>query len=300
MTRLIIAAALAAWAGLTLLLSGTAWGQQLSLAERLRPHVPGNASRRSAGWLSGDAAHHAFGPLASAIGARFAKLVGVDEDLAIRLRRVHDPMDATSFRLRQVGAGAASLGAAIALTLVVPMPRLFIALLLVGAPIGAFLVIEQQLSTRSARWQRRLFLEAPVVAEQLAMHLTSGASLVGALSRSADRGSGAIATDLQGVLLRIRQGHTERAALEEWAAIAKVPALSRLISVLALAGDATDLGRIVAEEARSLRREIHRELISAIESRNQQVWIPVTVSALIPGVIVLAVPFLSAVEGFAS
>lgn len=102
------------------------------------------------------------------------------------------------------------------------------------------------------------------------------------------------------MLLRIRQGLSEADALREWADVADVPEVSRLVSVLCLHGEAGDLERIVSDEARSLRREVHRELISSIESRNQQVWIPVTVSALIPGVIVLAVPFLAAVRSFAS
>jgi tight adherence protein C len=299
MTRVLIAAAFGAWLGLTLMLSTTAWGRRLSLAERLRPHVPGGGAAQAAdssasGW------QHAFGPLAASIGGHLAGWLGIREELGVRLRRVHDATDPTAFRLRQVGASAAALGVALAVALVAPLPPLIVAGLLVGSPLLAFVTIEQRLSTRSQRWQRRLFLEAPIIAEQLAMHLTSGASLSGALTRSAERGSGAIAADLRFVLLRIRQGLSEADALGEWAAVAQVPAISRLCAVLSLAGEASDLGRIVSDEARSLRREVHRELIATIESRNQQVWIPVTVSALIPGVIVLAIPFLAAIGNFAN
>jgi tight adherence protein C len=300
MSRVLVAAALGMWLGLTLMLSTTAWGRRLSLAERLRPHVPGGTATSAPGSTHAGSWQHAFGPLATSIGGHLAGWLGIREELAVRLRRIHDPIDPTSFRLRQVGASSAALGLALAVSLVARIPPFIIAGLLIGAPLLAFLVIEQQLSTRSQRWQRRLFLEAPVIAEQLAMHLTSGASLSGALSRAAERGSGAISTDLRSVLLRIRQGLSEADALAEWVAIAQVPAITRLCAVLSLAGDASDLGRIVSDEARSIRREVHRELIATIESRNQQVWIPVTVSALIPGVIVLAVPFLAAVGDFAT
>jgi tight adherence protein C len=299
MTRLLIAAALGLWVGLTLLLSSTAWGKRLSLAERLRPHAPGSPSRSTAGFLSAASAVHSFGPLATIIGTRIAQVLGVHEDLEVRLRRVHAPMDATAFRLRQVGLAAASLGVVIGAALLLPIPPVWVAALLIGAPLGAFCVIEQQLSTRSKQWQRRLFLESPIIADQIAMHLSAGASLGNALMRTTQRGSGAITTDLQDVLLRIRQGLSEREALHEWAAVASVPAIDRLVAVLSLHGEAGDLERIVSDEAIALRREVHRELISSIESRNQQVWIPVTVSALIPGVIVLAVPFLAAVHSFA-
>jgi tight adherence protein C len=299
MTRVIIAATLGMWVGLTLLLSSTAWGRRISLAERLRPHAPGNPTRRSAGLLSAESALQSFGPLASMIGTRVASVFGVHEDLEIRLRRVHSPLDAAEFRLRQIGVTAAVLGLSVSVALVVTIPVVMTALLLVGAPVAAFLSIEQQLSMQSNRWKRRLFLEAPVIADQIAMHLASGASLANALTRITQRGSGAIATDLQQVLLRVRQGLSESDALHEWALVADVPEIQRLVTVLSLHGEAGDLERIVSDEARSLRREVHRELISTIESRNQQVWIPVTVSALIPGVIVLAVPFLAAVRSFA-
>ncbi len=299
MMRIVVAASLGLWVGLTMLLSVTPWGSRISLAERLRPHAPGNPGRGNAGVLSAESARQSLGPLASSIGAKVASLFGVREDLEIRLRRVHSPIDATEFRLRQVGFAAGSLGVAVGVTLVLSLPVPLVALALVGAPVGAFLGVEQQLSLQSSRWKRRLFLESPVIADQIAMHLASGASLANALARVTQRGSGAIATDLRVVLLRVRQGLSETEALGEWADVADVAEIGRLVSVLCLHGEAGDLERIVSDEARSLRREVHRELIASIESRNQQVWIPVTVSALIPGVIVLAVPFLAAVRSFA-
>jgi hypothetical protein len=99
---------------------------------------------------------------------------------------------------------------------------------------------------------------------------------------------------------RIRQGLSEVDALREWAAVADVDALDRLIAVLALNREAGDLGRLISEEARAIRREVQRELVETIEKRSQQVWIPVTVATLLPGVIFLAVPFVEALRLFAS
>jgi hypothetical protein len=67
--------------------------------------------------------------------------------------------------------------------------------------------------------------------------------------------------------------------------VADVGALHRLVGVLALNRQSGDLGRLIGEEARVIRRDVHRELIETIERRGQQVWIPVTVAALVPGVI---------------
>ncbi len=96
----------------------------------------------------------------------------------------------------------------------------------------------------------------------------------------------------------MQQGVGESAALHEWAAVARVPAVDRLVAVLALNREAGDLGRLIADEARSVRAEVHRELIETIERRGQQVWIPVTVATLLPGVLFLAVPFVEAMRLF--
>jgi hypothetical protein len=86
--------------------------------------------------------------------------------------------------------------------------------------------------------------------------------------------------------------------LREWAAVADVEALNRLVPALALNREASDLGRLVSEEARAIRRDAHRQLIETIERRSQQVWIPVTVAALVPGVLFLVVPFIDALRLF--
>ena len=47
-----------------------------------------------------------------------------------------------------------------------------------------------------------------------------------------------------------------------------------------------------------MRRESQRRLLERIERRNEQVWIPVTVATLVPGVIFLAIPFVDALHSF--
>jgi hypothetical protein len=287
------------WAGATLGLAELAWFRRLPLAERLRPYAAGGMGRPAArGPLSVASFREAVGPLSTAVGERVARFVGVGEQLEVRLRRIHAPLDATAFRVRQVGTSAVAFGVATVLTLVVGLPAPAGVLVVLGAPALAFLVQEQSLAARSDRWQRRVFLELPVVAEQLAMLLAAGWSLTAALHRLAQRGSGAVATDLRRVRVRLGQGLGEAEALREWAATAAVPQLDRLVSVLALNRDTSDLARLVAVEARSVRRDVHRELLEAVERRNQSVWIPVTVATLVPGVLFLAIPFIEALRLF--
>jgi tight adherence protein C len=240
------------------------------------------------------------GPLAQSVGERVSRLFGVGEALARRLERVHSPLDVTAFRVRQLSwtaAGVVIAGVVAAgLGLSGPLALAFV----LGGPVLAFLVVEQRLATASARWQRRIFLELPVVAEQLGMLLGAGYSLGAALSRLATRGKGACGRDLVRVTGRIRQGLTETEALDEWATVADVDALRRLVAVLSLNRQAGDLGRLIGDEARSIRRDVHRELVETVERRGQQVWIPVTVAALVPGVIFLAVPFIEALRLFSN
>ena len=132
--------------------------------------------------------------------------------------------------------------------------------------------------------------------EQLGMLLSSGHSLSGAIARIGQRGHGECARGFRTVTRRIGQGLGEVPALREFAAVAQVPAFDRLVGVLALNREASDLGALIASESRLVRREVHRDLVEAIERRGQTVWIPVTVATLLPGVIFMAVPFVDAMR----
>lgn len=302
MTRVVIASGFAFWTGATLVLSRQRWFSRRTLADRLRPYEPGGlaAAGGPGGWLSVDSFAEVVAPLARALGARAARMVGVDEDLGVRLQRVHSDLDPTAFRVRQLGWTVAGAGAGTLVAVAARPPAAMVLLLLLGTPALAFLFVEEQLALASERRQRRLLLELPVVSEQLGMLLSAGFSLGAAIHRLADRGRGASGHDLRRVVARTRQGVTEIDALREWAAVADLDALARLVAVLALNREAGDIGRLIAEEARSIRREVQRDLIEQIERRSQQVWIPVTVAALVPGAIFIAIPFLEALRAFSA
>jgi Flp pilus assembly protein TadB len=293
--------ALALFVGSTLVLSELRWFRRRPLVDRLAPYVPGGASARRRGAVMSAASFgQVIAPLARAVGEQAARAFGVTESLAVRLERVHSPLDVTAFRVRQLAWAVAGLVGAGVVAAAAGQSGPVALVFVLGGPVLAFLVVEQQLATASARWQRRIFLELPVVSEQLGMLLGAGYSLGAALSRLAARGTGACGRDLVRVTGRIRQGLTEVEALREWATVADVDALRRLVSVLSLNRQAGDLGRLIGDEARSIRRDVHRELVETIERRGQQVWIPVTVAALVPGVIFLAVPFIEALRLFAN
>lgn len=299
MSRAVLALSVLGFVGLVLVLAEIPWFARRALVDRLRPYAPGIPDRRrDTGVLSVESFREVIAPLASMIGNRVASAFGVQEDLALRLHRVHATIDPTVFRVRQVAWGFGALLAGGALSLALGLPAIGSLLFVIGGPLLAFLVLEQRVASASARWQRRIVLELPVVAEQLGMLLGAGYSLAAALNRVAQRGNGACATDLQRVCSRMRHGLSDTAALTEWARTADVVALHRLVGVLALNRQAADLSRLITDEARSIRRDAQRDVIESIERRTQMVWIPVTVAALVPGVIFMAVPFVRALSLF--
>ncbi len=299
MSAWLVLAALLLWAGMTLLLAQLRWFSRQPLAARISPYLPGGMGRQTrAGLLSVESFREAVGPLARSLGSQFSRLFGVSEDLDRRLRRVHADLDVTAFRVRQIGWALAALGAGTLAAAALRPPPAITVLFTLGGMLLAFLLLEQQVTTASDRWKRSVHLELPIVAEQIGMLLAAGYSLVGALDRVARRGQGAVATDLRGVLSRIRQGVDEAAALQEWAALADVDAVERFVSVLALNREAADLGRLIGTEARTMRQAVQRETVELLERRGQQVWIPVTVATLLPGVIFIAIPFYAALSGF--
>ncbi len=301
MSRLGLAMASLAFIGLVLALPVIPWFGRRPLTERLRPYAAGSVRQAGeAGILSVDSFRDVIAPLAHRLGGRVASAFGVNEDLEVRLHRIHSSVEPTHFRLLQVAWGIGSMLACSASVITLGAPPIIGLALVLGAPLLAFLVLEQQLATKSTKWKRRIFLELPIVSEQLGMLLGAGYSLAAALNRISQRGSGACAVDLGRVCDRMRQGLSDADALAEWATTADVPALTRFVGVLALNRQAADLSKLIADEASSARRDAQRDLIETIERRTQMVWIPVTVAALIPGVIFMAVPFIQALSLFSA
>jgi Flp pilus assembly protein TadB len=295
MDRWILVLALPLWGGATLLLSRVTWFRVPPLVDRMRPYVTdGRVAGPRHGILSAGSIREVVVPLATTLGNRLARLVGVNDDLAARLARTDLGLDANAFRLRQAGWSLATLVVATLLAVVTGLPAPLACGVVLGAPALAFLLLEQQVASASARWQQRLALELPVVVEQLGMLLSSGYSLGAAVNRLGRRGRGVCARELAAVSARIRQGLSEMDALREWAARSDLAAVDRLVGVLALNWEAGDLGALIAAEARTVRREVQRAELELIEKRSQQVWVPVTVATLLPGVIFMAVPFVDA------
>lgn len=287
------------WVGLTSLLSSFRSFRTSDLQARIRPYLSGVSQRED---HHGDTSVLAltFLPLLRELGTYLSRIVGVKEDLSIRLARIHSPVSPTQFRVRQSGWALIATCLALLFSIVTKLPIALTAILCVSGTLLAFLLSEWNLLRKCAQWQHATKLEIPIVAEQIGMLLSAGHSMSSAIQRVAQRANGTVAKDLRLVSLRIGQGLTESAALQEWATISKVTSVERLVSVLNLDRESGDLGRMISAEARSARADIHRELMEDLEKRAQKVWIPVTVATLVPGMIFLAIPFIEALKFFSA
>ena len=140
MKQPIALALLFAWLGLTLLLGQLRWFRRRPLVERVRPYLFGLSHRTETD--EGNAVVRILGPLARDTGAAVAKFCGVNEELGLRLERIHSSFDSTAFRLRQLGWATAALCAAVLVAVATTPPTPFFLLLVAGAPTLAFLIVE--------------------------------------------------------------------------------------------------------------------------------------------------------------
>ncbi|MDQ4070147.1 MAG: hypothetical protein M3203_11855, partial [Actinomycetota bacterium] len=129
--RLALLSGLVLAGGVTLLLSEVRWFARPALVDRLRPYGPAGMSRRGRSRLpSVESFREVVGPLCRMSGERVSRALGVSEDLAIRLERIHSPLDVTAFRVRQLGWSGAGFAFGCLLSLAL-RPPLVVALLFI-------------------------------------------------------------------------------------------------------------------------------------------------------------------------
>lgn len=280
-------------AGTILIAAELPWFDRRPTVDRLRPYTRGGVTVPN---TSSESFRQVIVPIAQSVGARISRALGVTEDLGARLDRAGEPLSTGEFRLRQMTRGMLAFLGAVVVVLWRSLPWAVAISLLIAAPTLTVLAEEQRLASRGERRRRRLEAELPVVVEQMGMLLSAGYSVTGALARLSVRTNGVASDDLRRVIRRIRHGRSENDALAEWAEEAGLESVRRLVAVLSMHGTTGDLGSLISEEARSIRADAHRDLLEVIERRAQLVWIPVTVATLVPGLIFLAVPFISAMS----
>ena len=287
MNALTVVCLAAGWTGTMVLLDLVPWFRTQPLQRRLAPYRADGPAPRAPG-------HGPVQLLLDHAADRLARAFGMSGSLAERLGRAGIATPPSTVRSRRFATVVVTSSLTAAAAVAAGPGWLAGCGLVVGAAAGTLVADEVWMATRARRRADQVRGELPVVAEQLGMLLSAGYSLPAAFQRLAQRGNGAVADGLAQVVRRLRQGETERDALEEWARSTGVDGAGRLVKVLTIHRQAGDLGQLISDEARSVRAEHHQALLESIARRGQLVWIPVTVATLVPGLVVLAVPFASA------
>lgn len=285
------------WLGATLVLSGDRWARRAPIPARLQPYHPLGATPQTAQSLP-DAIRTLIRPGAVSLGDRCSRALGISDSLQDRLDRLGTPSTVEDFRLNQFTCSIAAASATAIAVAFAGGPAAWAIGMSTAAAALVFMVLEQRLTRAVEHHGRQLEAELPVVAEQLGILLGAGYSTTVALQRVAARGTGAASTELARVVGRIGHGVSTEDALREWSERSRSDGVHRLVGVLTLGRHGTDLGSMIADEARAMRRDAQRTLIEQIERRAQLVWIPVTVAALAPGAVLIAVPFFEAFRAF--
>jgi hypothetical protein len=286
MSRLAALCATMAGVGGATALSVAPWFGRLRLDLRVGPYVSGAAA----------ASPPATPPRTIASWATEPTLTLLSGALAC----THRSGEADRVRVLSLTAGIVTLTAsASALAIVGAEPWLAIPVLAV-LPSLALAAPTLRARSEAERWRASVQDSLPELCERIAVLMGTGRSLTSALHTAASSMTGPIARDLGAVDARLALGHDVEQALRQWADRLRLPALDRLVAVLALHAETPDLGRLISREADAGRAEAHRDLLAHIDRRAEQVWIPVTIAALVPGAIFLLLPFFAALETFSA
>jgi type II secretory pathway component PulF len=174
-------------------------------------------------------------------------------------------------------------------------------LIVIGLAAGVGLLIavgvyEEMLGQLVKKNRQSVNAELAQFCERLAMMCLAGSSASSALLRIGAAGDTALRRAVARAVERTKNGMGLADALKHETAMFNAPGLDRVIRLIAAQHETPNLAQLLQQQAALQRSEAHRQLIADLDKRSQAVWIPVTVATLVPGVIFLAIPFLSALQ----
>ncbi len=272
-----------------------------TLHQRLAPYLPEPDSGPPSGLLAppGDGrpllgtVRRLLAPVLGDAARAVERVLGGRAAVRRRLAALSDERTVEDVRVEQVvcgsvGLAAGALGAALP---TVASGRLSVpALLLLAGAGGVTGVLGRDwwLSVRVRRREAAVLAELPVVAELLALAVTAGESLHGALDRVCRRTGGTLTADLSAALGRARTGTPLAGALEELRDRTSVPALARFVDGVVVAAErGTPLAEVLRAQAADVREAGRRALLEAGGRREIAMLVPV-VFVILPTTVVFA------------
>jgi len=234
---------------------------------------------------------------------RTAAALGGSTVIARRLRQASWQMDATQFRGRQLGwaLGGLVIGALVVVVLAVA-GRFWVGSVLLPpiAAVAAAAIYDVRLSRAARARVTRAQEELPTILEFLSLCLAAGESVLDALRRVGDVGSGELPGELRRVVLAVGTGAPLPDALTGLARDLDIPALTRSIDHLVAALErGAPLAQVLQAQATDTREDAKRVLIEQAGRKEILMLLPLVflilplsvLFAIFPGVFMLRVGF---------
>jgi tight adherence protein C len=295
---------LAAGAGTWLVAASAPAVRRPALDRRLAPYL---ADATAAARVGGRpplpvAAGRLLAPALAEAARALDRLLGGRASVRRRLAALSDRRSVEDVRLEQVLCGLAGLASGIAAAAAVTVASggwstTVPVLLAAGGASTGVLARDRALSRQVRHRQAAMLAELPVVAELLALSVTAGEGLAGALDRVCRLTGGALPAELASALARMRAGTPLGAALEEVRDRTGLPVLARFIDgVLVAVERGTPLAELLRAQAADVREAGKRALLEAGGRREIAMLVPVVfvimpttvVFALYPGLVSIA------------
>ena len=231
--------------------------------------------------------------------ARFERMLGGGEALALRLAQAGDEQSPAAFRARQLAWGIAGLvGGALLVVVIAVAGRMTppAALLPVLTAAGAAVAYDMQLTARAKGRRARLADELPTTLEFLALCLSAGESLLDALRRVSEIGTGELTDELKQTVLAVHTGSPLADALGETATRLQLPGLTRAVDqIVAALEHGAPLAAVLHSQAADAREEAKRVLIEQAGQKEILMLLPLVflilplsvLFAIYPGLFIL-------------
>lgn len=229
-----------------------------------------------------------------------SKATGESETAATQLARAGWEMSIDQYRLLRLAAAAAGGAGGVLFSALFPAGRTVFLSGLVGfalGAIGAVALFDRAVRRAVLARKERLSDEFPSVVELLAVALSAGESLPGAVTRIAERGSGELAKEFRRVMRRVEAGESFAHTLRDSAQLMAVPEIEALLGHLVAALEqGAPLAEVVRSHSADSRAERLRAIVDRAGKAEVRMLVPL-VLLILPTTVVFAVwPSLQALQ----
>ncbi|MCR2811510.1 type II secretion system F family protein [Microbacterium sp. zg.Y1084] len=278
------------------------WGA-LRLADRIAPYLRDTADPLGLTPLSGPGVDLDLAAWWRGWRDRLATALGGSAVIERRLRQAGWAGDPVQFRGRQLIWALAGLIAGALTVVALAVAGRFWVGSVVLPPIAAVMaaaLYDMRLTRAAGARVARAQEELPTVLEFLSLCLSAGESVLDALRRVGDVGSGELPGELRRVVLAVRTGSTLPDALLALARDLDIPALTRSLDHLVAALDrGAPLAHVLQAQAGDTREDAKRMLIEQAGRKEILMMLPLVflilplsvLFAIFPGVFMLRVGF---------